>query len=284
MIPAAFTYERPTTLDAALTALAASGGSAKVIAGGMSLLPLMKLRLARADALIDIGRLSELKGAKATADGGFEMGALSTYAEVIDSTTLAFARDCLLGIGDVQVRNRGTVGGSIAHCDPASDAPALALALDYSAVLRSSRGERVVPLDEFFEGPFQTAMESDEILVSLRRGPLPAGADGAYRKLKQPASGYSIVGVAAVLAMDGGVVSHARVALTGVGEHPYRANAVEAALLGSDGSAAAVAEAAVHATDGIAVNSDIHADRVYRTQMAKVYTRRAIDAALGRPA
>ncbi len=284
MIPAAFSYERPATLDAALAALAASGGSAKVIAGGMSLLPLMKLRLAQPEKLIDIGRLSELKGAMATADGGFEMGALATYTELIESTQLGFAIDCLSDIGDVQVRNRATIGGGIAHCDPASDAPALGLALDYSAVVRSSRGERVIPLDEFFEGPFQTQLESDEILVSLRRGPLPAGAEGAYRKLGQPASGYSIVGVAAVVASSGGAISHARVALTGVGDHPYRAKAVEAALLGSDGSSAAVAAAAAHATDGVAVNSDIHADRAYRSQMAVVYTRRAIEAALGRSA
>ena len=264
--------------------LAASNGSAKVLAGGMSLLPLMKLRLASPESLIDIGRLKELKGAKALPDGGFEMGSLVTYAEVLDTTQLDFAKDTILGIGDVQVRNRGTVGGAIAHADPASDLPALGLALDYSVVLRSARGERVVPLDGFFEGAFQTGIAPDEILVSLRRGPLPAGATGAYRKLEQPASGYSIVGVAAVVASSGGSISHARVALTGVGEVAYRAKAVEAALVGSDGSAAAVAAAAAHATDGVTVNSDIHADREYRTRMAEVYTRRAIEAALGRSA
>ncbi len=285
MIPAAFSYERPETLDAALAALAASDGSAKVIAGGMSLLPLMKLRLASADTLIDIGRLAELKGAHATADGGFEMGALTTYAEAIESTTLDFAIECLSGIGDVQVRNRGTLGGAVAHCDPASDAPALALALDYSAVLRSAKGERVVPLDGFFQGAFQTAMESDEILVSLRRGPLPAGASGAYRKLEQPASGYSVVGVAAVIGRGSdGRINHARVALTGVHEHPYRAPEVENALIGTMGTAEDVAAAAQHATVEVEVNSDIHADRAYRSQMAIVYTRRAIEAALGRSA
>jgi carbon-monoxide dehydrogenase medium subunit len=281
MIPAAFSYERPATLDAALSALAASNGSAKVIAGGMSLLPLMKLRLATADKLIDVGRLSELKGVRETADGGFEMGALTTYAEALESTSLPFARDCLSGIGDVQVRNRGTVGGSISHADPASDAPALSLALDYSAVIRSASGERTVPLDGFFEGPFQTGLGPDEILVTLKRGPLPDGAQGAYLKLAVPSSGYSIVGVAAVVAKSGDSVSHARVALTGVGEFPYRAKAVEAALVGSDGSSAAVAAAAAHATDGVTVGSDIHADQAYRTQMAIVYTRRAIEAALG---
>ena len=282
MIPAAFSYQRAATLDEALGALAASNGSAKVIAGGMSLLPLMKLRLAHADTLIDIGRLDELKRHGPTADGGYELGALATYADVIETTPLGFARDCLLGIGDVQVRNRGTIGGAISHADPASDAPALALALDYAVVLRSVRGERTVPVDGFFTGPFQTGIAPDEILVKAVRGPLPAGAGGAYRKLAQPASGYSIVGVAAVVASSGGSITHARVALTGVGEVAYRAKGVETALLGSDGSAAAVAAAAEHAADGQTVNGDIHADRDYRARMAVVYTRRAIDAALGR--
>jgi carbon-monoxide dehydrogenase medium subunit len=282
VIPAAFDYQRPTSLDEALGALAGSDGGVKVLAGGQSLLPLLKLRLAHADKLVDIGRLSELKANGETADGGYEMGALTTYAEVLAATKLAWAAEAIEHVGDVQVRNRGTVAGSIAHCDPASDAPAISLALDYSAVLRSKRGERVVPLGGFFEGPFQTALEPDEMIVSLRRGPLPAGVTGAYRKLAQPASGYSIVGVAVVVAVGDGSVRHARVAVTGVGEKPYRATAVEDALLGSDGSSGAVAAAAVHATDGQSVSSDIHADREYRTQMATVYTRRAIEAALGR--
>lgn len=280
MIPAAFEYRRPTNVDEALDAI--SSGDAKVLAGGQSLLPLLKLRLARADTLVDIGRIGELKGFGATADGGYELGALTTYADMIAATGLAWAGSAMEEIGDVQVRNRGTVAGSLAHCDPASDAPALCLALDYSAVLRSKRGERVVPIDEFLQGPFQTALEPDELIVSLRRGPLPAGAAGAYRKLAQPASGFSIVGVAAVVAKENGTIGHARVALTGVGEHPYRAKAVEAALVGSDGSPDAVAAAAEHAADGQTVNSDIHADAAYRGRMAVVYTRRAIEAALGR--
>jgi carbon-monoxide dehydrogenase medium subunit len=282
VIPAAFDYQRPTTVDEALAALAGGNDGTKVLAGGQSLLPLLKLRLAHADTLIDIGRLTELKSFGETPDGGYEIGALATYADVLGATKLGWTAEAIEQIGDVQVRNRGTVAGSMAHCDPASDAPAISLALDYSVVLRSQRGERVVPLDEFFEGPFQTRIEPDELIVKLRRGPLPAGATGAYRKLAQPASGYSIVGVAAVVAMSGGTVSHARVALTGVGEKPYRAKAVEAALLGGDGSSGAVAAAAAHATDGQTVNSDIHADREYRTSMAVVYTRRAIEGALGR--
>jgi len=279
MIPAAFDYRRATSVDDALGALA--GGDAKVIAGGMSLLPLMKLRLAQPAKLVDIGRLDELKGSGPTADGGWVIGALTTYAEALEKAQLDFTRDCLAGIGDVQVRNRGTLGGAISHADPASDAPALALALDYSVILRSSRGERTVPVDGFFEGAFQTGIAPDEILVKLVRGPLPAGARGSWQKLAHPASGYSIVGVCAVVGQDGGSISHARVAITGVGEVAYRAKAVESALMGSDGSAAAVASAAAHATDGQTVNSDIYADRDYRSKMAVVYTRRAIEAALG---
>jgi len=280
MIPAAFDYRRATSLDDALGALA--GGEAKVLAGGMSLLPLMKLRLAQPAMLVDIGRLDELKRLGPTADGGYEIGALVTYSQVMEATALDFARDCIAHIGDVQVRNRGTVGGSIAHADPASDAPALALALDYSVVLRSKGGERVVPVDGFFQGAFQTDIAPDEILTSMRRGPLPAGAKGSYQKLAHPASGYSIVGVCAVVATDGSSISHARVALTGVGDVAYRAKAVESALMGSDGLAPAVAAAAAHASDGQTVNSDIYADRAYRSKMAEVYTRRAIEAALGR--
>ena len=192
MIPAAFEYQRPASVDEALRALSDTSGGAKVIAGGQSLLPLLKLRLASADTLIDIGRLAELKAQGPTADGGYEVGALVTYAELIKATSLSWAAEGMEHIGDVQVRNRGTVGGSIAHCDPASDLPAMALALDYSVVLRSQRGERTVPLDGFFEGPFQTGMAPDELLIKIVRGPLPAGAAGAYRKLAQPASGYSI--------------------------------------------------------------------------------------------
>jgi aerobic carbon-monoxide dehydrogenase medium subunit len=280
MIPAAFEYRRATSIDDALGALV--GGDAKVIAGGMSLLPLMKLRLANPARLVDIGRLDELRRVGPTTDGGFEVGALVTYAEARGSTSLEFARQCIDHIGDVQVRNQGTVGGSIAHADPASDLPALGLALDYSAVLRSQRGERVVPLDGFFQGAFATDIAPDEILTSIRRGPLPEGAKGSYQKMAHPASGYSIVGVCAVVASSGGSVSHARVAITGVGEVPYRAKGVESALTGSDGSAEAVAAAAEHAADGQTVNGDIYADRDYRSKMAVVYTRRAIDAALGR--
>ena len=283
MIPAAFSYQRPATIDEALRIIGSDPG-AKLLAGGQSLLPLLKLRLASAETLVDIGRVQELKGVRPQADGGLEIGALTTYAEVLESTTLQIAIEAISDIGDVQVRNRGTVGGAIAHADPASDLPALGLALDYSVVLRSRRGERVVPLDGFFKGAFETDIEPDELVVALRRGPLPAGMGGAYLKLAQPASGYSIVGVAAVVAKSGGTVSHVRVALTGVGDVAYRAKAVERALAGSDGSSESLAAAAAHAIDGVDVSSDIHADRAYRSAMAIVYTRRALEAAFARTA
>jgi carbon-monoxide dehydrogenase medium subunit len=279
MIPAAFDYTRAASLD---DAVAAVGGGAKVIAGGQSLLPLLKLRLASADKLVDIGRLSELKGYRQQADGGVEIGALTTYAEWQADTSFPGMAEAIDHIADVQVRNRGTIGGSIAHADPASDFPAIALAFDGSAVLRGPGGERVVPLDGFFEGPFQTQIRPDEILVAVRRGPVPQGAGFAYRKLAQPASGYSIVGIAAVVAMNGGSISHARIGVTGVHEHPYRAHDVERALEGSDGSAEAIAAAAAHVNDDAEASSDIHADARYRAAMAVVYTRRAIEAALGR--
>ncbi len=279
MIPASFGYTRAATLS---DAVAAVGGGAKILAGGQSLVPLLKLRLASADQLVDIGRIAELKGYRHTADGGVEIGALTTYAEWQAATDVPEVAAAIDLIADVQVRNRGTIGGAIAHADPASDATAIVLAYEGSAVLRGPGGERVVQLDGFFEGPFQTGMRPDEILVAIRRGPLRPGTRFAYRKLAQKASGYPIVGIAAAIVSDGGTISHAAIGVTGVHEHAYRAEDVEAALVGSDGSPAAVAAAAAHVTDGVEINSDIHADAQYRAAMAVAYTRRAIEGALGR--
>ncbi|MFL5777921.1 MAG: FAD binding domain-containing protein [Chloroflexota bacterium] len=282
MIPAAFEYHRATSVDDAIAMLANDGGSTKVLAGGQSLLPLLKLRLAATDRLLDIGRLSELKGYRPQPDGSLDIGALTTYAEWRSERTYPGVGEAIDQIADVQVRNRGTIGGAVAHADPASDFPAIGLAFEASAVVRGPRGERVVPLSEFFEGAFATAMEPDEILVAIRRGPVPAGGGFGFRKLPQPASGYSIVGVAALVARERGAIAHASIGITGVGDHPYRAVAVESALVGSDGSPAAIEAAAGRAADGVEVNSDIHADREYRTAMAAVFTRRAIEAALER--
>ena len=283
MIPAAFEYQRAASIE---EAIAAVGGGAKVIAGGQSLLPLLKLRLASADRLVDISRIAALKGVRKLADGRIAVGALTTYSELMDSPAQHYGvlKDAVPSIGDVQVRNRGTVGGAIAHADPASDLPACLLALDAEIVARSQGGERTIPATAFFMGAFETALASNEVLTEIR---LPAPRDdagSAYASLEQSASGYALVGVAAVVVRGGpgGPIVFSTVAITGVGETAYRATAVETALTGSDGSADAIAAAAAHATDGIAVRGDIHADAAYRAAMAVVYTRRAIEGALGR--
>ena len=272
MIPAGFDYVRVSSLDEALGLISGSGG-AKVLAGGQSIIPLMKLRLARPPKLVDIGRIGELRGVRQLDDGRMAVGALTTYAEMLESPLRNYGllRDALPTIGDVQVRNRGTIGGAVAHADPASDLPACLLALEAEVVARSQSGERVIPIDDFLTGAFTTTLRDDEILTEVR---LPAPRDdagSAYVSLEQKASGYAIVGVATVVSGGG-----ARVGITGVADVAYRARAVEGAY--GQGAAAA----AGHATDGVTVNGDIHADAEYRTAMARVYTRRALEAALGR--
>ncbi len=284
MIPAAFEYDRPSSVTEALDILARSGGTAKVLAGGQSLIGLLKLRLARPERLVDIGGLSELRGIRELPDGGIAIGALVTYREVLDSematTHVPLLAMAIADIGDVQVRNRGTLAGSIAHADPASDMPAVVLALDARIVARSASGERVIPATSFFEGPFVTDLGEAELLTEIRIPAQPSGVGMAYRRLEQPASGYSIAGAAAVVGRTGGSVTTARIGITGVGEVAYRARAVEAALVGTSGDPAAIVAAAAHAADGVAVGSDIHADAVYRAEMARVHVRRAIEAAL----
>ena len=203
MIPTAFAYDRPASLDEALGLLAVHGPDTKVLAGGQSLLPLLKMRLAHADRLVDIGRIAELRGVRRLADGGLAIGALTTYEELMasDAGQYAVLADALPEIGDVQVRNRGTVGGAIVHADPSSDLPACLLALGAGVVLRSSRGARTVPADGFFAGPFQSGIEPDELLTEIRlpapradrrqrlRLPLPAGVrvlDGRGRRRGRP--------------------------------------------------------------------------------------------------
>jgi aerobic carbon-monoxide dehydrogenase medium subunit len=282
MIPAAFGYSRPTTLDQALEEI---GSGSKVIAGGQSLLPLLKLRLAAIDKLVDIGRVPGLKGVRKLDDGRLAVGALTTYRELLESPVREYGllRDALPIIADVQVRNRGTIGGSIAHADPASDLPACMLALDAEIVALSPKGERTIRASDFFQGAFTTALADDEILTEVR---LPGPRDDAgssYQKLQQRASGYAIVGVAAVVVRGADrKIAEARIGITGVSDVAYRGTEVEKALVGSDGSARAIAAAAAHATDGRLVNGDIHADTEYRTAMAEIYTRRAIEGALAR--
>jgi carbon-monoxide dehydrogenase medium subunit len=291
MIPAAFEYERATSLGEALELLAQHGAESKIIAGGQSLLPLMKLRLARPERLIDIGRLGELRGVRAADGGGLAIGALTTYAELLEDPVIrrfgVFA-DALPRIGDVQVRNRGTIGGSVVHADPAADLPAVLLALDAVLVARSAaRGERSIDIGDFFEGAFTTTLAEDELLTEIRL-PAPLSSVGsAYVALEQQASGYPIAGVAAVIGRAGsGSDARAwdlvRIAVTGVGDHPYRAAAVEAALTVGSRDDAAIEAAVVHATDGVSVNGDIHADPEYRAAMAGEMARRAIQLARAR--
>jgi carbon-monoxide dehydrogenase medium subunit len=285
MIPAAFEYVRPTSVSEALSALG-NGSNVKLLAGGQSLLPLLKLRLAETGTLVDISRLSELRGIRTLPDGGFAVGSATTYADLLDSrvTQLALFADALPDIADRQTRYRGTIGGAIAHADPTSDMAPLLLALDAVVVARSTQGQREIPIGSFFVGAFETALRSDEILTEIKL-PSPKGDYGsAYRVIEQRASGYALVGVAAVLRWTNGRVDDVRVAITGVGDHPYRATAVEAELNGSDGGEAAIAVAAGHATDGQAVSADIHADAEYRAAMAEVYVKRAVAAAVVRVA
>jgi carbon-monoxide dehydrogenase medium subunit len=305
LIPAPFGYEVATSLDGALDALASSDGSLKVVAGGQSLLPLMKLRLARPERLLDISRIETLHGIRRLDSGGLAIGALTTWADVLaDERAVAYAAlaEAIATIGDLQVRNRGTIGGSLAHADPAADIAAPALALDFELIARSTRGERSIASAEFFLGPFTTALAPDELLTEIRIPPVQPGAASAYRFIAQPASGYPIAGVAVALVGrreppetpdrdarqaldregrgDAGPVGQLRIAVTGVADTPYRATAAEAALL----ARAEPSEAAGLVADGQQVLSDIHADAEYRTTVARVMARRAIEAALAEEA
>jgi carbon-monoxide dehydrogenase medium subunit len=284
MIPAQFGYTRAASIDDALKALAAGSGT-KVIAGGQSLLPLMKLRLASVETLVDIGRLGELRGVEKLDDGRLSVGALTTYSELADSPAIHYGvlRDALPTIGDVQVRNRGTVGGAIAHADPASDFAAVALALDADLVLQSASGTRTVKADGFFSGPFTTTMGEDELLTRVVLPKPLDNAGSAYASLEQPASGYPMVGVGAVLIFGADDrVAWAGLGITGVGDHPYRATEAEAALTGTTAGDADIAAATRVVVGGRAVNTDIHASAEYRTAMAGVIAGRAIRAALAR--
>jgi carbon-monoxide dehydrogenase medium subunit len=287
VIPASFDYIRATSVEHALELMAEHGSDAKVLAGGQSLIPLMKLRLARPDRLIDIGRLDDLRGVREMTGGGLAIGPLTTYAALLEDGRIVsydLLADALPRLGDVQVRNRGTIGGSIAHADPASDVPALLLALDAGVVCRSAhQGERVVPITEFFDGPFSTALREDELVTEIRVPAASMSYGSAYRALEQPASGYAIAGVAAVIGGTGdGVFSDVRIAVTGVGDHAYRAGAAEAALAGTRADDAVIAAAVAKVTDGIRVQGDIHADARYRAAMAKVMAQRALEGARAR--
>ncbi len=283
MIPTSFDYVRAESLRDALKVLSDRDGS-KVIAGGHSLLPIMKFRLAQPPRLVDISRLEELKGITEKGRGA-RIGAGATYRELLDSELLRerfpIVAEATETIGDLQVRNRGTIGGSLAHADPVSDMPAVMLALDATFNLRSTRGRRSVKAREFFQGAFTTALAEDELLTEIIVPPLPTGAGTTYLSHDHPASGYAIVGVAVVVARKRKAVSHAVVALTGVGEIAYLLQSA-GGLIGSSGEPDVVAKVAGEATTGVEVNGDIHAPAEYRRHLATVIVRRTLEKALGR--
>lgn len=285
MIPTPFDYEVATSVDHAVSLLRSAGEEPRLLAGGHSLLPLMKLRLARATTLVDIGRLDELRHVRE--DGGsIAVGALSRHHDLDSSALLRDAcpilADAAGQIGDPQVRHRGTIGGSIAHGDPASDLPTVLLALDAELVVRGSEGERRIAAGEFFLGPFTTALGPDEILTEIRVPRLPGTWGSTYLKFGRRAQDWAIVGVAAVVERSDGRIGRAAIGLTNMGPTPVRATATEAALRGvevTDG--AAISAAASQAAEGAEPPYDTYATAEYRAALAQVLVRRAVQAALG---
>jgi carbon-monoxide dehydrogenase medium subunit len=284
MYPAQFDYVAPETLDEAIKLLAESGGDAKILAGGHSLLPAMKLRLAQPATIIDLRKVPGLNEVKVDSNGT-TIGAMVTHADVARSPEVQRALPALAEaasvVGDIQVRNRGTLGGSLAHADPAGDPPAAFLALDGSVVVKGPNGERTIAGTDFFIDILTTALAEDEIVTAITFPVLAAGTGTAYAKFDHPASHYALTGVAAAVKLDGsGNVESVKVGVTGVGPKAYRATAVEEALIGK--GADAIADAASHAADGIDCNDDIHASAEYRAHLATVFTRRALQTAFSR--
>lgn len=283
MIPAQFDYARANTLDEALNLLA-QNEDAKILAGGHSLIPAMKLRLTQPPLLIDIGRIKDLSYIREE-DGQIRIGAMTTHYQIESSDLLKqicpLLPECASHIGDMQVRNKGTIGGSLAHSDPAADWPAAILALNAELVAVSKNGERTIKADDFFVDLLTTALEPGEILREIRVN--KNGTRQAYVKMPHPASGFAVVGVAANLLVNGSnECQSASIGITGVSSKAYRASAVEGALNGASLNDDTIQSAAAHATEGEDVNGDLFASADYRRHLAEVYTKRAIEAAIKR--
>ncbi|HSH82012.1 MAG TPA: xanthine dehydrogenase family protein subunit M [Herpetosiphonaceae bacterium] len=282
MFPNDFAYAAPRTLDEAIQLLQANP-DAKVLAGGHSLLPLMKTRLAAPPMLVDIGKIADLR--RIAADGVLHIGATVTYHEIEHSTDVAERCPLLVetarNIGDPQVRNRGTLGGALAHSDPAADMTAVLLALGGDVKARGPRGERTIPADDLFVDMLQTQLEPDEILTEITI-PQSHGRTGmAYEKFAHPASGYAIVGVAAVVQLGGdGTVSACRIGVTGAGPKAQRAAAAEKLLSGKTPTADTIAAAAAQADSGLDLLSDLAGSEEYRAHLVRVQTRRALERAV----
>ena len=283
MIPAKFDYVRPGSLDEAVSALAGGGDDAKVIAGGQSLLPLLRLRLAYPELLVDVGGLDELRGVTDAGDA-LVIGARTTLYDLVRDPLVAehagiFAQTASV-VADPAVRHRATLGGALAHADPAGDLPAVALALDAALVVRGPGGEREIPAADFFVDYLTTSLAPDEILTAVRVPKLD-GWGYRYEKFHVTAQAWAIVGVAAVARRSNGHVAEARVGLTNMGSVPVRAAAVEAAASGAEASAAALTAAAAHAAEGTRPPSDLRGAADYRRHLARVLTSRALAKAAG---
>ncbi|WP_251342769.1 FAD binding domain-containing protein [Haloplanus halophilus] len=280
MYPDEFDYRSPETVEAAIDLLA-DHPEAEILAGGHSLLPTMKSGLASPDLLVDIGSVEGLQGIDADGDV-VSIGALTTYATVADHDavreTVEVLAEAAHAVGDVQVRNRGTIGGNLAHADPASDLPAAALAADATMVVQGPDGERRVDADDFFFGMYATDVGEDELLTRVEFPARPDAA-GAYAKKPSPSSGYAMVGVAVSLSVDAGLVEDAGVAANGVMDHGVRLDPVEEALVGTTPDADVVAEAAASAADDLdemMMMDDLQASAEFRAQLLESYTERAI--------
>jgi aerobic carbon-monoxide dehydrogenase medium subunit len=280
--PTQFEYQRPTTVQEAV-AMLAGNPEAKILAGGHSLLPAMKLRLAMPGALVDIGRIEGLRGINVKG-GSATIGAMTTYVEIEDSTELAKAfpiiAETVRIVGDPSVRSRGTLGGSLAHSDPAADFTAVMLALGAAVMVTGPNGEREISADDLFVDLLTTSLEPEEIITSISI-PAQDGAAAAYEKHAHPASGYAVVGVAASVKIDGGTISSARIAVTGATSKATRAGGAEAALVGKAATAETIAAAAALAADGLEINGDIYASSEYRAHLVTVLARRALTRAAG---
>jgi aerobic carbon-monoxide dehydrogenase medium subunit len=286
MYPAPFEYHRAISVDDALALLAAYGDDGKLIAGGHSLLPVMKLRFSQPAHLIDIRRVPELAGIREQ-DGTLRIGATTTHAAVAASDVVRrrvpVLAEAASRIGDTQVRNMGTIGGSLAHADPAADLPAVTLALGAELHTVGRNGARAIPIDDFFTGMFSSVLAPDEVLVDVRV-PFPvADTGGAYEKYPDPASGYALVGVAAVVTLGaGGVVQRARVAMTGFASSAVRLRGVEATLTGKAASPEQIEGASRRAIEGLELRDATGGGAAFKGNLAAVYTRRALTRAVAR--
>lgn len=284
MIPASFDYVRPASVAEAVQALASAGEDAKVLAGGQSLLPILRLRLAYPSTLIDLSGIDELSGVS-NDDDAIVIGAMTTHHEVLHNSLIAEHAPLVVQatktVADRQVRHLGTFGGSLAHADPAGDLPSVALALDAELQVTGPSGERTLPAREFFLDYLTTALAPDEILTSVRIPKLGDDWSSHYEKFNRVAQAWSIVGVAALVRRSNGSIGEARIGLTNMGSTPLRASAAEQALAGADATVAAVTEACARAAEGTAPPSDLSARADYREHLATVLTRRAVLAAAG---